>query len=156
MARNYSSKIATAIQNFLDKDDWNYESCNDKGIIQMGISLDCKFGKANIYIDIDDDSFLIITVLPMRTEETNRKDMAEFLTRANYGLNPCNFEMDFNDGEIRCKSFHNCADTFPTDQQIKDAIYYNVSILDRYGNGIAKIMFGIGTPEEAIQECENR
>ncbi|MFR6398835.1 YbjN domain-containing protein [Ruminococcus sp.] len=155
MARKFSLEIANAIENFLSKDDWHYQPCNDNGVIRMGITLNCKFKRADIYIGIDDDAFRILTIFPMTVDEDVRKDMAEFLTRANYNLRPCNFEMDFDDGEIRCRSFHNCADTIPTDQQIQDALYYNVKIVERYGNGIAKIMFGIGTPAEVIKECEN-
>ena len=36
--------------------------------------------------------------------EEMRVPMAEFLTRANYGLRIGNFEMDFEDGEVRYKS----------------------------------------------------
>ena len=80
--------------------------------------------------------------------------MTEFLTRINYGLESCNFEMDFSDGEIRCKCFCNCADTVPTNQQISNCIFFNTATVNNYGNGIAKILFGIGTPEEVYLECK--
>ena len=36
-----------------------------------------------------------------RGAEIKRQDIAEYLTRANYGMVMGNFEMDYSDGEIR-------------------------------------------------------
>lgn len=43
MARKFSLEIANAIENFLSKDDWHYQPCNDNGVIRMGITLTSKF-----------------------------------------------------------------------------------------------------------------
>ena len=39
-----------------------------------------------------------------RSPEGRREDVAQFLTRTNYGLAAGNFELDFEDGEIRYKT----------------------------------------------------
>ena len=33
-----------------------------------------------------------------------RPEVSHFLTRANYGLSAATFELDFDDGEVRCKT----------------------------------------------------
>jgi hypothetical protein len=45
-----------------------------------------------------------------RVPEAKRQAMAEFLTRAKYGLCMGNFEMDFGDGEVRYKASLDIAD----------------------------------------------
>ncbi|MDD6110062.1 MAG: hypothetical protein PUB72_07540, partial [Ruminococcus sp.] len=111
MAENYSPEIAKAVENFLSENGWGYEQHDDYGCIQTDIKLNCKFRKADIDIIINEDSFLVYLILPMTADKEVQKEMTEFLTRINYGLESCNFEMDFSDGEIRCKCFCNCADT---------------------------------------------
>lgn len=50
------------------------------------------------------DLVLLYSIAPQRVPEQRRLEVSEFLTRANYGLADGNFELDFDDGEIRFKS----------------------------------------------------
>lgn len=154
MAKDYSPEIVKAIQSFFEEDDWLYEPCDENGVIRTAVSLKCKMKKVNVLINVNDNSFSILSILPLNADENVRRDMAEFLTRANYSLTLGNFEMDFNDGEIRYKTSHYCGNTLPTTEQIERNFYVNVLMVDRYGDGIAKVLFGVGTPKEAIEECE--
>jgi hypothetical protein len=52
----------------------------------------------------DKGLILLYSICPQRAPEQRRSEVADFLTRANYGLAAGNFELDFNDGEIRYKS----------------------------------------------------
>lgn len=52
----------------------------------------------------DKGLILLYSICPHRAPEPRRAAVAELLTRANYGLAAGNFELDFEDGEIRCKS----------------------------------------------------
>jgi len=47
---------------------------------------------------------LIFTVAPVVIPEEHRLKMAEFISRANYGLILGNFEIDFLAGELRFKA----------------------------------------------------
>lgn len=101
----------------------SFKSYDDDGRIQTDIKLNCKFRKADIDIIINENSFLVYLILPMTADKEVQKEMTEFLTWVNYDLESCNFEMDFSDGEIRCKCFCNCAGTVPTNQQISNCIF---------------------------------
>ena len=53
---------------------------------------------------VEEPSLLAVySVLPTPAPPERRPALAEFLTRANYGLSLGNFEMDLADGEIRAK-----------------------------------------------------
>jgi hypothetical protein len=50
------------------------------------------------------DLVLLYSIAPQRVPEERRVDVSAFLTRANYGLADGNFELDFDDGEVRYKT----------------------------------------------------
>ena len=63
-------------------------------------------GRWSFYAQVVDDQDLILlySICPRRVPEGRREDVAQFLTRTNYGLAAGNFELDFEDGEIRYKT----------------------------------------------------
>lgn len=155
MATNYSPGIQKAIENFFAKDDWKYEPMDENGIFRTGISLKSKVKSAKLYIDVKNQGYSIISVLPIGADEENRAAAAEFITRANYGMYLGNFEMDFSDGELRYKTSAFCGEEIPTFEQIRELVYVNFSMIERYGDGLLKVIFGMSTPEDAINEIEN-
>jgi hypothetical protein len=52
----------------------------------------------------DRDLVLLYSIVPQRVPAERRLEVSEFLTRANHGLADGNFELDFEDGEVRFKS----------------------------------------------------
>jgi len=50
------------------------------------------------------DLVLLYSIAPRRVPESLRPEVAEYLARANYGLADGNFELDFDDGEVRFKT----------------------------------------------------
>lgn len=91
----------------------------------------------------------------VKADEDSMEEMAEFLHRANYGLAFGNFEMDFNDGEIRYKMSLNCVDSLPGADAIEDVLYLPLSMFERYGDGILTVAMGLAEPEEAIRKIED-
>ncbi|MGH2410076.1 MAG: YbjN domain-containing protein, partial [Chloroflexota bacterium] len=83
-----------------------------------------------------------------------RLAMAEFLTRANYGLPIGNFELDFEDGEIRFKTSIDLEEVEPNPLLVKHVIYANVIMMDRYLPGIASVAEDKASPAAAIAEIE--
>ncbi len=105
-------------------------------------------------IRTDLEQFIFYAVSTIKVPEDSRLAVAEFLTRANYGLRIGNFEMDYSDGEVRYKSSLDFEDDTLTPNLIRNAIYPAVQTLDNYLTGLMKVAFGGQTPFEAIQEIE--
>ena len=80
--------------------------------------------------------------------------MAEFITRANYGLISGNFEMDFGDGEVRYKTCVDIEGDRFTPAVIKNAVLTNVSAMDQYLPGLISVMYGGASPAQAIEKLE--
>lgn len=97
---------------------------------------------------------IVYSVLPLNTSEARRPAMAEFITRANYGLHCGNFEMDYSDGEVRFKTSIDVEGGTLTETMIKNLLDANVTTTNNYINGSIKVAFVGVAPEAAIQEIE--
>ena len=83
-----------------------------------------------------------------------RLAVAEYITRANYGLRIGNFELDFDDGEVRYKSSLDFESVELTPGLIRNTIYPAVQTMDRYLPGVLSVVFGGKSAEEAIAAIE--
>ena len=80
--------------------------------------------------------------------------MAEFITRANFGMIIGNFELDYSDGEIRYKTSVDVEEVEVTDPLVRHLIYANVLTMDKYFPGLMRVLYGGISPVEAIEEVE--
>ena len=83
--------------------------------------------------------------------------VAEFLLRANYGLKVGGFDFDFDDGEISYRISIYCGDEEfvpPTYEQIDFAVIIGLMMIEKYGDALVKVMFGLVEPEDAIESVE--
>ena len=115
-----------------------------------------KNGELRCYaqVRVDVQQFLFYAVATVKVPEDARPAVAEFITRANYGLRIGNFELDYGDGEVRYKSSLDFEDEALSDNLIRNTIYPAVQTLDSYLPGLMKVAFGGLTPFEAIEEIE--
>lgn len=98
----------------------------------------------------------------IKASEEQRADVNEYITRANYGLTNGNFEMDFNDGELRYKTNISCYDLLGDDSAALKRMIFLVSLgpsmWSRYGDNLAALLFGFTggkTIKELVQESES-
>jgi hypothetical protein len=56
---------------------------------------------------VTDDSYTAYVKISLDTDDNSKVAVAEFLTRANYGIKNGCFEMDFLDSEIRYRTYVN-------------------------------------------------
>jgi hypothetical protein len=143
-----------AVGEFMAGDGWHPQVIEDNYVYRayfMGTNgqVDCY---AQVRIDLE--QFLFYVVMPMRAPAQVRPAVAEFLTRANYGLRIGNFEMDYTDGEVRYKSSLDFEGETLTPGLIRNTMYPGVQTMDRYLPGILSVIYGGKTPEEAVEEIE--
>ncbi|NES67194.1 MAG: YbjN domain-containing protein [Okeania sp. SIO2D1] len=149
------SILATIIAYFT-KDDWTFTKLQGQSVLQM--AYQGQNGLWNCYAQAreTEEQFVFYSIYPELVSEEKRLAMAELLTRINYGLIIGNFEMDFNDGEIRYKTSIGVEGNILTHQIIKRLVYANVAIIDYYLPGIRAVMDGNISPEEAIALIESK
>lgn len=145
-----------ALGQFLTDDEWYPQQLEDKTIYRMYFNGDNGDLRCYAQIRVKLEQFLFYVIAPTKVIEDKRADVAEYITRANYGLRIGNFEMDYNDGEVRYKSSIDFEDTELNPVLIKHAIYPAVQTMDRYLPGLMQVMYGSKSPEEAILDIEDK
>jgi hypothetical protein len=140
---------------FLQEDNWYPQQVNDQPMFRM--YYQGKHGDIRCYaqIKLETDHLIVYALAPIKVPEETRHAVAEFITRANYGLYIGNFEMDFEDGEVRFKSSLDFEGEALSALYIRNTIYPAVHLMNRYLPGLLKVVYGGKEPLEAIREVES-
>jgi hypothetical protein len=91
---------------------------------------------------------------PVQAPPAKRPALAEFITRANFDMIIGNFELDFNDGEIRFKTSLDVRGNRLTPALVSQMVYANVTAMDQYWPGLEAILVQSLSPAEAIALVE--
>lgn len=155
--RDTTATIREAVENFFEVDSVKHEPFDEHNVASAIYSVDAKFGHATVFFRAYNDKLIITMVIPINADEAERSKVAEFLLRANYGLRVGCFDFDFNDGEISYRVALYCGeDEFipPTYEQIDFAVVVGLLMIEKYGNALVKVMFGLIEPEDAVESAE--
>ena len=152
--KGMNGTILSALKLFFTEDDWTYSQLSESPILQMGFSGANGSWRCYAQAREEKEQFVYYSVMESRVPETKRLEIAEFLTRANFGLIVGNFEMDFSDGEVRYKTSLDIEGGTLSNTMIKNLVYTNVLMMDRYLPGIMAVIYGDVAPEDAIRNIE--
>ncbi|HLO85370.1 MAG TPA: YbjN domain-containing protein [Nostocaceae cyanobacterium] len=146
--------IFEAIVNFFTEDDWPFVQIEDNSALSLAFRGDN--GKWNCYAKAREieQQFAFYSIFPFNVPENKRQAIAEFIARANYNMIIGNFELDFYDGEIRYKTSIDVEGDNLSFALIKNLVYANVSVMDKYLPGIMSIIHSDAIPELAIDQVE--
>ena len=134
---------------FLDGQGWNYSVLEGREVAQV------RFGGGSesftFFADSrpDREALLCYSVRDERVEEERRNAVSELLTRLNYPLLIGNFEMDFDDGEVRFRSSIDFEDDRPTTALVRNVILPNLQTMNTYRAAIAAVAAGEPIPPES-------
>ncbi len=149
--------IFDAIVKFFKEEEWEVFPVEGETVLQMGFAGDN--GNWMCYAQVVEDEetaqFIFYSVCPVNVPENKRLSVAEFITRANYGLLIGNFELDLVDGEIRFKTSIDVKNDRLSSALFQPLVYTNVVMMDRYLPGIMAVIYGGVSPENAIAHIEN-
>ena len=90
----------------------------------------------------EQDLILLYSVCPLRVPAERRLEVSQFLTRANYGLAAGNFELDFEDGEIRYKTVLQIHGGELDATVIKRLVRSNGMAMETYLPGVGAVITG--------------
>jgi hypothetical protein len=147
-------RILDVVGQFLQEDDWPYNLLEGRAVYKTG--FEGKNGQFTCYAQerTEQQQFVFYSVFPVRTPDNRLNEMAEFITRANYGMIIGNFELDYGDGEIRYKTSVDVEDVDLVDALIRHLIYANVLTMDKYFPGIMRVLYAGIAPADAVEEVE--
>lgn len=163
MAKTTMSQAIAYVRSFIESNGWRYQYDEDRTMFKAGFNLKrTKIGSVDIRILVRSTSsdpnlchrIVSYGEVSLSADKDCMAQVAEYLHRANFGLSIGNFELDFNDGEIRYKVSCNCVDALPGEDAIDDMFGIPVAMFNRYGNGLLAVSMGMMSPEEAIRQAE--
>lgn len=102
----------------------------------------------------EEQQVAVYGVVPFTVGAAERAIAAELLTRINFGLVIGNFEMDFADGEIRCKTSVDFEGNALTPALLSPLIHANVALMQRYIIAFVAIAARGATAEAALALVE--
>lgn len=148
-------KMFDLVVEFFETNDWRFNLIPNETILALGVSG--KNGKWTCYAQAkeDQEQFVFYSVCPVNAAEERMSAVAEFITRANYGLVIGNFELDYSDGEIRYKTSIDVEGDRLSRALIEQVVFANLSIMDLYLHGIMAVLYGNLDPMMAILQIES-
>ncbi|MBD2561276.1 MULTISPECIES: type III secretion system chaperone family protein [Nostoc] len=139
---------------FFEEDNWLFEKLEGESALGMGFQGDNGEWSCYALVREEQKQFIFYSVSPLETPKEKRFQVAEFLTRANYGMMVGNFELDFADGEVRYKTSVEAEVTNLNSALIKTMVYTNLRMMDKYLPVLMSVIDGDLSPTEAIAQVE--
>ena len=147
---------AEFVKKFLDDDDWHYEMIDyDKVMVFTGGVGGFKglYNSFQYLIFVGEDEVQNYATFPVSAKD-KLPQMAEFITRANYGLKYGAFEMGYNDGEVRFHLAFPMTTIWVDRLLLPTLLALPPKMLDQYAKGFTEVLMDLKTPEDAIKDCE--
>jgi hypothetical protein len=141
---------------FLEEDGWHPQRVGEQTIYRVFFGGENGDLRCYAKVDVNLELFLFYALAPIKVPDEKRLIVAEYLTRANYGLRIGKFELDFNDGEVRYKSSLDFEGETLSHAWLQHAIYPAVQTMDRYLPGLMNVLYGGVSPAEAVAEIEGQ
>jgi hypothetical protein len=136
-----SSRVLVDLKRVFGENRWPFAEVRGAPVLVSDLSG--VWGTWKFYAQVVDehDVVLFYSICPLRVPEELRLEAANFLTRANYGLATGNFELDFDDGEIRYKTVVH-VDGELSAAAVKRAVRANGIAMETYLPGIGAVIAG--------------
>lgn len=142
------------LKRFFDENEWLATRLGEDTVLQL--AFQGNNGRWLCFAQAREEMRQVVfySVAPIQIPAEKRMALAEFITRANYGLILGNFELDFGDGELRYKTSVDVEESQLSLELLQPVTFVNVSTMDRYLPGIMAVVYGGQSPQEAVKQIE--
>lgn len=147
-------KYIELIENIFKEMEWKYDYREDNNVFISGVNSNEMMGNLKMFIFMEENSCNVYWVFGHNVEKSYLPTVSEFLHRANFGLKDGNFEMDYDDGEIKYKTFVNFLNSDVSKEVLQRTMFIGVQMFKQYAKGLLKVMLGDEKVKECIEMCE--
>jgi len=149
------SEIFEAVINFFKENNWLFFQMEQEPALQMSFQGENGQWMCFVKVREEQEQLIFYSISPVKVPENKRLVMAEFLSRANFGLSIGNFELNFADGQIRYKTSIAAKGNGVNSALIGQLIFANLLTMDEYLPGIMSIIYTELSAVEAIAQIES-
>lgn len=146
--------METAIK-FFKEYDWPFSKSEDEAVLRTAFQGSNGEWPCYVFASEEQQRLTFYSVCPVRAAEDKRMAVAEFITLVNHGLIIGNFELDFDDGEVRFKTSIDVEGDRLSTALVKRMVLPNAAMMDIYLPGIMKVIYGNASPAQAVAEIED-
>jgi hypothetical protein len=138
------------------------EVLNSSGLepimLEEGVGFTTVFSDENLSISgvalvyEEEQRFVFYLEIHPHTPNQALSNVAEFITRVNFGLTIGNFELDYGNGAVRFKCSIDYFGTTLTDALIRNAILAAMDAVEAHYDALIEVMEGYKSPKDAAME----
>ena len=150
-------RIFTAVQSFL-QDHFDADGLEPVDDDTLAFRLEDEDGHewgCMAIAEEDAEQLMFYSVMLEPASKKRRDEVMRFVTRANYGMQVGNFELDLDDGEVRFKTAIDVEGLELTEGLCRNLVDLNIMMMGLYYDGLDDVMKGKATAEEAISAIED-
>lgn len=144
-----------AIRSMLDVNEYNYTYVEDGGYFTLTFTLESTLNTCKVWIVPFDDSVRIQADYEVSATKETRDEMAIFCTRISNDLRVGHFYMDYDEGLVGYEVMIYTEEAAPTQKALDFCLTLSISMAERYGEGVANILFNKYTAEDAYALCKD-
>lgn len=147
--------LQTLVEQFLVGKGFKYDVLKADAIIGFGLSGGK--GKFHCYVTFDEEEgyMLVHSLCGFNAPQDKRTEMAELLTRMNFVIKIGNFELDFEDGEIRFKTSIRISPHEVTEDMIGHLILSNILTMDSSLPILMELLYGTASPKALYEKFKD-
>jgi hypothetical protein len=150
------SPIIDTVASFFEANSWPFNRAEDESVLMTGYQGESGKWPCFAWTHEEQKQFVFYSVCPVSAPEAKRSAVAEFITRANFEMIIGNFELDFEDGEIRFKTSIDVQEDRLTIALVQQMVIANVVMMDRYLSGLLQVISSDVAPKDALAAIERR
>ena len=147
-------EIFETLQSFFNRVGWPFHHIEGETALHLEYEGDNGAWSCYAIAREEERQCIFYSVCPVVAAD-DKVAMAEFLTRANFGLAVGNFEMDWESGAIRCKTSLDIEGTELNEALVEGLVNANLITTERYMPGLRAVAENGAVPADAINEIEN-
>lgn len=134
---------------YFQEQKWAFEQAAERTVLRL--PFEHKGQQWVCYADVREEQrrVLFYVVAPVTVPEPRRSAMAELVARANFGLAIGNLELDFADGEVRCKTSIDVTGDRLSTPLFHQLVVTNLKVMRHYLPAVQAVLAGL-TPFDAI------
>lgn len=156
LSHTTSRPLLEEVVEFFQQGDWDFLQVEGESSLAIQFQGDNGSWLCHAKVREAQKQFIFYSICPVNAPEEKRLAVAEFLIRANYDLSIGKFELDFTDGEIRCKTNVDLEERQLDSPLIGRLVYINLALMDSYLPGIESVIYKDVSAVDAIAQIEGR
>lgn len=142
------------VESYLIDIGWKFEKDDEHQVIKTGVSASNASFRLIIYSMEEKDLLTVYVSQDNNIPENRRPAVAEFIARANFGLNLGNFDFDMDDGELGYKVAVDVEGGTLSADMVGNMVGAAVATMDKYYPGLMSVLFANVSARDAILQIE--